>query len=137
MRENAAHETVLNDACSSFGTLTSCATPSGWLKSPAAAAIFGDGIAVSWSAPPSTAEAWERRFWPANGVASGAGAAYAGRTPAPPRFDAAHARLLVAVDDHAHRGITQTKITNDLATVRSALVGAYDLTATFILRIRR
>jgi hypothetical protein len=37
----------------------------------------------------------------------------------------------------AHRGTTQAKITNDLATIHSAPVGAHNLMATFVLRIRR
>jgi hypothetical protein len=59
------------------------------------------------------------------------------RTTTLARIDAARAILLKAIDDHAPRRIAQAKITGNLATIHTALVGANDLTATFMLCLWR
>jgi hypothetical protein len=64
-------------------------------------------------------------------------AATACRATTPARLDATHAILIEAIDNHAHRGITQPKLTGNPTTVHSAFVGANDLTAMFMLRIWR
>ena len=53
------------------------------------------------------------------------------------RIDAAHTVFLEAIDDQAHRRITQAKIASSLAAIYSAFVSTNHLSAAFMLCLWR